>query len=152
MKKHRDTPLEDLENNEPGDGTPDNPPPFIPDDTGEGPEEGVINLSSLADLQTAGLSTLETPPSSPANQPQIPIALALPEQTRRVRELVLPSWHVAAATTHRSDPAVLDHVMTINAIMSMAEQAMITQNVGQMIVAYRSLATFAPYDTSPTNP
>jgi hypothetical protein len=65
--------------------------------------------------------------------------MVLPSECRRVREQVLPGWYKLAFTSHAQDPAVADLIMTINASLATADQAMMDQNVGQMILANRLL-------------
>jgi len=83
------------------------------------------------------------PAPSPASL-QVPLGIALPQQTRRVREQILPPWYHYQAPRNpgSQDPAVADFIMVVNAALTAAEHAMITQDVGLMQLAFRTLAGF----------
>jgi len=138
-----DTPSEELD-----EGPEADEPPDTPQDTSGPPEEaaGVIQemLDGTADalVAEADPAQADTEGQTPPPPLQLPIALALPEQTRRVREQVLPAWYAHRynpASPLANDPAVADYLMTINAALSAADHAMMTQDVGLMIFAYRNL-------------
>lgn len=80
----------------------------------------------------------------PEPQQTIPLALALPQQTRRVREAVLPFWyyHQAPNNAGQADPAVADYIQMVNAALAAADHAMMTQDTGLMQFAFRTLSAF----------
>lgn len=156
---------------EPGDNTDGTPPPAsIPDTTQdiETEEESLIakiaaheleNLEPVPDSPPIQLPETVSADAPTDRQPQLPIHIELPTQCRRVREQVLPAWYLARYTHPDAASGVADararlsagflplnqiadQIMTINAALSTADQAMMNQDVGQMIFITRILQTF----------
>ena len=84
------------------------------------------------------------PPEAGATN-EVPLALALLAQTRRVREQVLPTYYALAHGPQPDNAPKVNPTLAIilmNGALTTAEQAMMNQDGNQMMFAYHQLAAF----------